>query len=78
MCVVFKDIWVLQAVWIVDVTLVKTQEKQAGSGISRYLKLRVARILLKYLAIACRCSMWSEDHFVDENIYVCCTRYISM
>ena len=26
MYVVFKDIWVLQAVWIVDVTLVKTRE----------------------------------------------------
>ena len=32
MYVVFKDVWVLQAVWIVDVTLVKTQEKQVGFG----------------------------------------------
>ncbi|RVW32675.1 hypothetical protein CK203_076570 [Vitis vinifera] len=59
------DIWVLQAVWIVDVTLVKTQEKQAGSGISRYLKLRVARILLKYLAIVCRCRL-VEDWQLSE------------
>ena len=47
MYVVFKDIWVLQAVWIVDVTLVKTQEKQVGFGVVRYLKLEFARILLK-------------------------------
>lgn len=41
-----RDIWVLQAVWIVDVTLVKTQEKQVGFGVWRYLKLKVGRILL--------------------------------
>ena len=35
----------LQAVWIVDVTLVKTQEKQVGFGVWRYLKLKVGRIL---------------------------------
>ena len=57
---------VLLTIWIVDVTLVKTQEKQDGDVLNSRLQ--------GYYFWPCLKMQDMKDHFVDENIYVCCTK----